>query len=129
MREEQQEKHALECAQHIIKISRVHADEYRDSWFGGESNLAKDYMRLRNEVKSLREALAAAQRVVEAANKWAAAYELADECGGSSEEACASSECQCWDGYSHCFDLLYKAVRAAVAAETQTTPHAGGTDA
>jgi hypothetical protein len=63
MREEQQEKHALECAQHIIKISRVHADEYRDSWLGGESHLAKDYMRLRNEVTRLREALAAALEV------------------------------------------------------------------
>ena len=71
------------------------------------------------EITKMREALAACERVVEAANKWAAAYELADECGGSSEEACASSECQCWDGYSHCFDLLYKAVRAAVAAETK----------
>jgi hypothetical protein len=41
----------------------VYADEYRDSWLGGESHLAKDYMRLRNEVKSLREALAAALEV------------------------------------------------------------------
>jgi len=112
MREEQQEKHALECAQHIIKISRVHADEYRDSWFGGESNLAKDYMRLRNEVKSLREALAAAQRVVEAAKRVAT----------DAVEVFGMSHYEVYGTFIH-------ELRAAVAAETQTTPHAGGTDA
>lgn len=79
MREEQREQAALECAQHIIKISRVHADEYRDSWFGGESNLAKDYMRIRNEVKRLREALAACKRVVEAACTLADALQEVEE--------------------------------------------------
>ena len=67
---------ALKCAQHIIKIKRTHSD-YRDSWVGGESNLATEYMLLRQRVQAAEAALADARRendamaaVVEAAERY-----------------------------------------------------------
>jgi hypothetical protein len=103
----------------------VYADEYRDSWLGGESHLAKDYMRLRNEVKSLREALAAET----------CARSAPITVGDTQGEKCAKC-----GGSGYAIDTERSGVGRVVGKKCDCgsvayitngnpTPHAGGTDA